>query len=450
MSRTRKGTVQWVPATTKRAGHYKARITAPNGTRPWIDLDPSPRSPQAEERAREKAAHWTERAKKKNIGAPPAQTVSEPSVTSNDKTVRGYAARWLADRERRGLSSVATDRGRLKNHVLPIIGDRPIAEVTRDELRAVVESLDKKTLAGTFSWKTAGRCWGLVTKMFADAVDSKTAALRVRSDNPCLGLPGPDRGARKSKQWLYPSEVSALLACARVPLRWRRLYALAIYLYPRPGELAALDWSAVHLEQRYAHIHRAIDQRTGTIKPTKTNTTRKIPVRPELLPLLEALHAENGSGLVVRNEHPNRDAHQHGMPPLEDLAATLRDHLLRAGVDRAELFNDTPTTRRVTFYDLRATGITWEALAGTEHLRIMQRAGHANFSTTLGYIREAEAVGMHVGEPFPELPEALITGRATPRIVPPNRPETIRRDRSSRKRSRKQASPTGFEPVLQP
>jgi hypothetical protein len=99
---------------------------------------------------------------------------------------------------------------------------------------------------------------------------------------------------------------------------------------------------------------------------------------------------------------------EHGFPPLEDLANTLREHLKRAGVDRADLHDDTPTTKRITFHDLRATGITWEALAGTEPLRIMQRAGHTNFSTTQGYIREAEAVGNAIGMPFPELPASLL------------------------------------------
>ena len=64
-------------------------------------------------------------------------------------------------------------------------------------------------------------------------------------------------------------------------------------------------------------------------------------------------------------------------------------------------------TKRVTFYDLRATGITWEVLDGTEHVRIMQRADHKN-STTQGYIREAEAIGLNVDTPFPPLPVSLL------------------------------------------
>jgi hypothetical protein len=51
--------------------------------------------------------------------------------------------------------------------------------------------------------------------------------------------------------------------------------------------------------------------------------------------------------------------------------------------------------------DLRATGITWEALAKTELLTIMQHAGHTEPKTTMGYIREAEAVGLEVGSRSP-------------------------------------------------
>ncbi len=392
-------------------GHYVVRCSAPDGTRPLFHLKPSPKSPQAEERAKESAAGLTEQLWAKGLGAAPVRARAEKARAAvgdpEAETVAGYAERWFKDRERRGLSSVATDRGRFTNHVGPVLGPQLIRQVTRDEIRAVVEHLDEATRRGAFSWRTAVKVWGLVTKMFSDACDSKVAALRVRSDNPCAGLPGPDRGERKAKQWLYPVEASALLACPDVPLRWRRLYALATYLYLRPGELAALEWADVNADQRYVSVHQALDMRTGEAKATKTGITRKVPIRPELAPLLEAMRDESGGeGRVIQNTHANKEA-EHGFPPLEDLAATLRAHLHRAGVDRADLFADRATTKRLTFYDLRATGITWEVLARTEHVRIMQRAGHRNFSTTQGYIREAEAVGLDAGEPFPPLPPSL-------------------------------------------
>jgi hypothetical protein len=87
----------------------------------------------------------------------------------------------------------------------------------------------------------------------------------------------------------------------------------------------------------------------------------------------------------------------------DGLAETLRAHLAAAGVTRADLHTDLPGSKRVTCYDLRATGITWEVLGGTEHVRMMQRAGREQFETTMGYIREADAVGLNAGEPFPQL-----------------------------------------------
>ena len=43
--------------------------------------------------------------------------------------------------------------------------------------------------------------------------------------NPCIGVQPPDRGDSKSKVWLYPQEVHALLACPGVDVGFRALCA---------------------------------------------------------------------------------------------------------------------------------------------------------------------------------------------------------------------------------
>jgi hypothetical protein len=73
--------------------------------------------------------------------------------------------------------------------------------------------------------------------------------------------------------------------------------------------------------------------------------------------------------------------------------------------DGAELVHDATATRKaLTFYDLRATGITWCAVRGDEELKIMHRAGHENFSTTKGYVREAEAIRAGFGVVWRRVP----------------------------------------------
>ena len=74
---------------------------------------------------------------------------------------------------------------------------------------------------------------------------------------------------------------------------------------------------------------------------------------------------------------------------------------------RRDLIDPSDAHRRhIVFHDLRATGITWMAVRGDEPLRIKQRAGHQSFSTTEGYIHEAENLARGFGEPFPPLPES--------------------------------------------
>jgi integrase len=323
-----------------------------------------------------------------------------PATVKGEETFAAWSERWLGHREARGMSSVATDRSRLKLHVLDVLGRKPMATVTREDVGALVARLDEKIADGRIEWKTAHNAWGTVTRMFRDASRSKVAALRCRDDNPTREVEGPDRGAKKAKSYLYPNEVSALLSCSSIPIRWRQLYAIAVYTYARAGELAALTWHDVDLEGGVIHIHRAEDRSKGTIKTTKELGTRRVPIEPALVPLLEALRPDT-------DEEPSAAGLRIVNIPESGIAAMLRRHLLKAGVTRDELHTGDVARKPLTFHDLRATGITFLALRGDEPLAIMRRAGHTDFKTTSLYVREAEVLGASVGAPFPTLPPAL-------------------------------------------
>jgi hypothetical protein len=90
-------------------------------------------------------------------------------------------------------------------------------------------------------------------------------------------------------------------------------------------------------------------------------------------------------------------------------------------------------------------GLAISRAAGTEPLRLQQRAGHERFETTQAYIRQAEAVGLASDPPFPALPSSLVRLESSP-----NRPRDDSELLTTRNCYCNQASPTGFEPVLQP
>lgn len=404
-----------------RDGRLQAQIRLADGSRRRMPKGGFRRS-VTEPEARKQAELWENDALAKELRRAP-----KPKRAQSDTGNGPWFDAWIAARQNRGIRTRENEQA-WRLHMVPVIGDKHVSKWTADELDAISEALDAKVQSGAMSWKTAQNVWGAATKMCADAYKGKPRSLRCRKDNPALGVAGPDRGEQTAKQFLYPSELSALASCDEVPLAWRRLVVLAAYTYLRPGELRALRWLDVDLEHGSLHIHRTYDEKRGKVKPTKTKHARRVPIEPTLLPLLRLLHAERGERELVV-DFPRW------------LATPLREHLMTAGVDRSELHEKGATTKRMTFYDLRATGITWKAIRGDEPLRIQQHAGHTMFTTTQGYIRTAESMGADFGEPFPALPASVLNPVAPAECVHTDLHTLLQG-------VGKTASPAGFEPAL--
>jgi integrase len=388
----RKGSVDETLCVCGRHGglpHYRARIRFNDATRPWVHLEPG----LSYDAAEKKAELYSRLAREGRL-------VLEEGKPTETETVAEWCERWMVTREAKGLS-VSHDESRLRTHVLPMIGSLPIRTVSRHDLEKLVAHLDGLVAAEEISWKTATNVWGIASKLFADAHRSKIPDLRVRQDNPARDVLGPDRGERRSRAYLWPSEFLRLVSCEAVPLEWRRVYTLAVYFYARSGEVRGISWPDLDLEQRGANVHRAYKREKDDFGSTKGKAARRLPIEAELVPLLRAMHRESGGvGRVVP------------IWPGHDAAGALREHLQLAGVTREELFIDDATRAALTYHDLRATGITWCAIRGDDALKIQRRVGHTDLATTQKYIREAENAGTGFGTVFPPLPLSLLGEQA--------------------------------------
>ncbi len=343
-----------------------------------------------------------------------------PAAPVNGETVKDWAERWIKERVARGLTTAPNDKGYMRNHVEPVLGDLAMVSLKRADIETLVEALDGKVRAKTLSAKTALNVWGTVTKMCSDACSSKQRDLRVRDDDPTTNVAGPDRGTKKSKVYLYPSEFVKFVQCEKVSVEFRQLVAVAIYTYLRASEQAALSVEDVDLAHGALHAHHAIDRYGLGTKELKGKEARRLPIEPALAPLLTILCDDRTTGRVFPD-----------MMRVDKLSVCLRDALTTAGITRAELFADDETRKHITWHDLRATGITWMAVRGDDPLKIQRRAGHKDLSTTQGYLREVESFVDGFGSPFPPLPASVLT-RIRPRALQV-RENTVRA--------------TGFEPV---
>ncbi len=418
MPRKPTGTAEWVePTNGEPKGHYKVRLSLEDGGRPWVHLNPGPRSPQAEARARETAASYTERARREgktsaDFGLVPPKKRGTVPTGPVGQTMRQWLDAYTAMKRARGKTSTTTTaESHHEHHIAPVLGDKHVALWSVDDLRKLVRALDAKVSSGELKWKSSVNVWATLTSMLDAAVRSNDDAVRCRHDNPASLVEGPARGGETAKQYLYPSEFLRFVSCPDVPLTWRRAIAIAIYTYARAGELRALLWEDVDLEHGTIHVHRSIDKETDEEKSTKSGTARRIPIEPELLPLLRFLRAEAEEQEAAKDEGERVPVGSRAvveLPSKRDMARGLRRWLMRARVDRAELHHATQTRKAITFHDLRASGLTWMAVAGVEPMKIMQRAGHTDLATTMIYVRTAEELREGFGETFPTLPTALL------------------------------------------
>lgn len=298
---------------------------------------------------------------------------------------------------------------RWKKWVSPRIGAKPMATITKGDIEDVRDALDAALREyekhgrgpGRINAKTALNIWACVTTAFKHACQSKQKDLRVREDNPCANVLPPEKGDSRRKAYFYPREVLQLLECEDVPREWREVYAIACYLYLRPGELYELRWSDVDLKAGVVRISRAWEWIAKKVKAPKTsNGIRVIPIETSLLPLLERMAdgKPTNAKVVPIFETTGKDKS----------AALLREHLAKAKVTHARLFADNATHMPVNFRTWRDSGLTWLAHAGVDVVKMQRRAGHDSLETTTGYVKSAEEVTEAVGKPFPALPSKLV------------------------------------------
>ena len=372
------------------------------------------------------------------------------------ETCTRYFGRFLRHREEIGKVRRGRDLQSCWDvWIAPRIGSKLIAEVTRDDVEDVRDALDRAVaqrkkegaLVG-LSGARARNVWSVLTSMMKEACTSKRRDLRVRTDNPCSTVQPPDRTDPKKKTFVYPAEFLKLVSCRKVPREWRELYAVACYLYLRPGELRALLWTDVDFEAGVVHVTKAYDEDSKSLKPPKTrNGVRDVPIPAALVPLLRIMHKRSrGLGEVLPimcGLNENRRS------------AWMRKHFELAKLDRPRLKEESATTMIVNFRSWRDTGITWLALGGVDVAKMQRRAGHDSISTTLGYVKMAEDLTGSIGEPFPALPATLLEGEGAPTTPPPPRtrvrpidwPKSSLKNYTSSKSLHKNVGEAGFEPA---
>jgi integrase len=198
------------------------------------------------------------------------------------ETVQAYARAWLRGLERNlKASTVRFYRENLDRHVLPLLGDRPLASVTRADGRELIAACRQKGLRLN---TVKGIARTLSTLLSQAVEDDKLLA------HPCLRLGRYLRRGDEPKTVVQPltrEEAAHLVnTAAETYPRWHPWVLCALRTGMRAGELLALQWRDIDWHGGFILVQR--NQVQGLITSPKSHQRRRVDMSSQLASTLLA------------------------------------------------------------------------------------------------------------------------------------------------------------------
>ena len=247
---------------------YRARYVGPDGTE---------KSQSFPDRKKGEADEWLT-----NIEADMSRG-QYVDRTAGQITLRAYGEKWLASRTGDQGTLVCVEQ-RLRLHVFPYLGSRPLVSITSEHIRGWLAELERNNLAGAYRKVIFAH---LVT-LFNGAVDSKRIA-----SNPCQSssviVPQPD--SRRVVPW---PEERVFAVQAGLPEFFQPVVDLAAGCGFRQGEVFGLALDALDFEGDEIHVIRQVKliRDRPVFAPPKGGKCRTAPMSSEVAKSLRDHMAE--------------------------------------------------------------------------------------------------------------------------------------------------------------
>lgn len=241
-------------------------------------------------------------------------------------------------------------------HTVERWGRKQVNEITTSEIRELV--LDHLADKSDALRKDVLK---YIRAAFTYAVDM---GIVLRDPTPKLKF----KKTLKIKSVLKEHEISHLLRMAKEKNHpWFAVWAVALYTGLRNGELYALKWDKVDLNNRQMIISLAWNQKNG-FKETKSGDDRIVEIAESLIPLIEELDKNKTTEFVL--------------PRIEAWDKNEQARVLRAFLEKVDL-------PRIRFHDLRASWATVMLSKGVEPIKVMSMGGWRDLKTMQIYIRKS-------------------------------------------------------------
>ena len=260
--------------------------------------------------------------------------------------------------------SFNSDEGRWRLYIKPTLGDMDPADITRDHVKAIFEKMTKQGK----SEATQRQVFTLIKRIVNLGVyDGLCQPLQFKIKMPKLN------NARE--RYLSRDEAQTLLDKLKSTKRGLQTYhicLLSLNTGARFGEIAALKWADVNLDQKSIYIG-----------DSKNGYARTVYMNEAVYEMFQGIKKGQPQELVF----PSKTGGVMDQVSRK-FFRTLDDLKLNKGIDDAR--------QKICFHSLRHTFASWAVIEGCDIYRLKEVLGHKSIEMTMRYAHLAPDAGRGV------------------------------------------------------
>ena len=274
--------------------------------------------------------------------------------------VANYMMNWFETYKRPKLDPNTANGqiSKIKKHILPIIGNKQINDVTVADVQTIMSSLK--------SASTAKQVKSIINLCFEAAIADELYTHPNPAADKRIAMPTKVT----KRNGLDKEALAVVLECLpKLKPEHARLLAVLTMTGCRRSEALALRWEDIDWEKKSIHLQRALRFRNNqpevSEKMKTKSANRSISAWDALIPYLGEPHLE---GFVFQRD---------GKPLTERQYSILWDNIQNELIEHG-------LKERFTAHQLRHTFATVAANSGSIPIKVLQGIlGHANFQTTM-------------------------------------------------------------------
>ncbi|MFH1102451.1 MAG: site-specific integrase [Pseudomonadota bacterium] len=281
---------------------------------------------------------------------------------------KDYAQQWLEGYVRPLRKPSTCERyEQAMKHILPLIGNKPMDQITKGDVRDVLLSIYRQGLSNS----TVSIARDVISGPFGHAVDAEM--LQV---NPAIGILkrlNLERQKRLSVEPLTRDEVDLFLTtCQNRYPEYYEFFLCAFRTGMRLGELIALHWGDIDFNGKFIVVRRSY--RRGLVDTTKTGKERRVDMSDQLEAALRSLltRRKREALSMGKGEPVEIVFHQAGdYLPQNSVRNFFKRVLRKAGL------------REIRIHDMRHTFASLLLSNGESPVYVKEQLGHSSISITV-------------------------------------------------------------------